>query len=643
MTAASKPFSSGQKWAIAVGVCLYLAAATLGTLYGSAATYMLLHKKRPAGIEATTMVDFWDAYSGDPQERKKLKLAIVLPAIGLYLLLPLLIVAAGRKQRELHGSARFANRKEVQDAGLMGEGGIVIGKFQGKYLNFTGKQSVVLSAPTRSGKGVGIVVPNLLAWQDSAVVMDIKYENFNLTAGFRAKHGQEVYAWAPFAQDSCTHRWNPLSYIRSDFRHVVGDTLAVAQELYPTSIKGDGATQFFNDSARNLFMGLVLYLVETPELPRTIGEVLRQASGKGKSIKQHLQTVLSERSNSDRPLTDACVDALMRFVSTEDKTLSNILSTLNAPLTIFADPLVDVATSANDFSLLDLRRKRMTVYVCVPPNRLADARVLVNLFFGQLLSLNTNELPEHNPELKHQCLLVLDECTAFGRINILATAIGYLAGYNLRLITVIQAISQLESVYGKDDARTFVTNHALQILYAPREQKDANEYSEMLGTFTQREESKSRTRNHGARGGLSQGTNESSQRRALLLPQEFKELGGDHEVVMLENCKPILADKIRYYTDPVFMPRLLPPPTLPQQDLALHRARLERRTRPITERDDFTLDQIAVDFQGLPKLTDDATDDHLKAFSAGFFNLIGALDFSEGQPSATPSELALAA
>jgi type IV secretion system protein VirD4 len=342
-------------------------------------------------------------------------------------------------------------------------------------------------------------------------------------------------------------------------------------------------------------------------------------------------------------LSDACVDALMRFVSTEEKTLSNILSTLNAPLTIFADPLVDVATSANDFSLLDLRRKRMTVYVCVPPNRLADSRVLVNLFFGQLLSLNTNELPEHNPELKHQCLLVLDECTAFGRINILATAIGYMAGYNLRLITVIQAISQLESVYGKEDARTFVTNHALQILYAPREQKDANEYSEMLGTFTQREESKSRTRNHGARGGLSQGTNESSQKRALLMPQEFKELGSDHEVVMLENCKPILADKIRYYTDPVFMARLMPPPILPQQDLALHKARLERRTRPVTERDDFALDQIAVDFQGLPRLTDDATEDHLKTFSASFFNLIAALDATEDHPTVTTLEPALAA
>ena len=149
-------------------------------------------------------------------------------------------------------------------------------------------------------------------------------------------------------------------------------------------------------------------------------------------------------------------------------------------------------------------------------------------------NLNTAELPEHNPALKHQCLVLLDEFTALGRINILNAAVGYLAGYNLRLVTVIQAVSQLESVYGQHDARTFATNHALQVLYAPREQRDANEYSEMLGTFTQQEKSRGRSSSSGAKGGgSSHSTNESSQRRALLLPQEFKELGVDREVLIL--------------------------------------------------------------------------------------------------------------
>ena len=624
-TAAVSP--TAKRVLIALGVATYLGATAAATVYGSAALYMLFHKQRPAGITAGTMSAFWSEYSADPKERKKLQLALMVPPFVLLLLVPMGIAAATQKRRELHGSARFASAIEVRDAGLLGGQGIIVGKYRDKFLTLPGKQSVMLSAPTRSGKGVGVVVPNLLAWQDSAVVVDIKSENWAITAGFRAAHGQAVYAWAPFAEDGRSHRWNPLSAIRLADRHVVGDTLAIAQVLYPTDVKGSGTEGFFNDTARNLFLGLALYLVETPELPRTIGEILRQSSGQGQPIKQHLQGLMQQRmegcSHPRGPLSDACVDALMRFLSTSDNTLSSILATLNAPLTVFSDPLVDAATSGDDFSVADVRRQRMTVYVCIPPNRLADARVLLNLFFAQLINLNTAELPEHNPALKHQCLVLLDEFTALGRINILNAAVGYLAGYNLRLVTVIQAVSQLESVYGQHDARTFATNHALQVLYAPREQRDANEYSEMLGTFTQQEKSRGRSSSSGAKGGgSSQSTNESSQRRALLLPQEFKELGVDREVLILENCKPILADKIRYYTDPVFMERLMPPPDLPELDLATHRARVEHRVRLAGDDEEFGLDQIAVDFHGLPHLDADASPEQVQSFVTGFFEAL---------------------
>ena len=624
-TAAVSP--TAKRVLIALGVATYLGATAAATVYGSAALYMLFHKQRPSGITAGTMSAFWSEYSPDPKERKKLQLALMIPPFVLLLLVPMGIAAATQKRRELHGSARFASAIEVRDAGLLGGQGIIVGKYRDKFLTLPGKQSVMLSAPTRSGKGVGVVVPNLLAWRDSAVVVDIKSENWAITAGFRAAHGQAVYAWAPFAEDGRSHRWNPLSAIRLADRHVVGDTLAIAQVLYPTDVKGSGTEGFFNDTARNLFLGLALYLVETPELPRTIGEILRQSSGQGQPIKQHLQGLMQQRmeacSHPRGPLSDACVDALMRFLSTSDNTLSSILATLNAPLTVFSDPLVDAATSGDDFSVADVRRQRMTVYVCIPPNRLADARVLLNLFFAQLINLNTAELPEHNPALKHQCLVLLDEFTALGRINILNAAVGYLAGYNLRLVTVIQAVSQLESVYGQHDARTFATNHALQVLYAPREQRDANEYSEMLGTFTQQEKSRGRSSSSGAKGGgSSQSTNESSQRRALLLPQEFKELGVDREVLILENCKPILADKIRYYTDPVFMERLMPPPNLPELDLATHRARVEHRVRLAGDDEEFGLDQIAVDFHGLPQLDADASPEQVQSFVAGFFEAL---------------------
>jgi hypothetical protein len=178
--------------------------------------------------------------------------------------------------------------------------------------------------------------------------------------------------------------------------------------------------------------------------------------------------------------------------------------------------------------------------------------------------------------LRFQCLLLLDEMTAIGKIHIIARAVAYMAGYNLRLLSVVQSIAQLESVYGRADARTFLTNHAMQILYAPREQKDANDYSEMLGTFTDHSRSVSRpSAIFGGRGGSSESMSE--QRRPLLLPQELKELGRDKEIIVLENTKPILADRICYWRDPVFASRVSTAPSVPAMNLARFSAQAERR------------------------------------------------------------------
>jgi type IV secretion system protein VirD4 len=256
-----------------------------------------------------------------------------------------------------------------------------------------GQLSVMLSAPTRSGKGVAVVIPNLLNWPDSVVVLDIKGENYDITAGYRAAHGQAVYAFSPFDEDARSHRWNPLTAVRTSPLHRVGDLLTIGQVFFPNDGSGTSSEAFFNDQARNLFLGLGLVLLETPELPRTIGEMLRQSSGKGRSLKDHLSGLITQRREEGNPLSDECVDALQRLLSNSENTLSSVVATFNAPLTIFADAVVDAATSADDFRLDDVRRRRMSVYVRIPPNRLANARPLLNLFFSQLVSLNTQACP----------------------------------------------------------------------------------------------------------------------------------------------------------------------------------------------------------------------------------------------------------
>jgi type IV secretion system protein VirD4 len=627
-TVAALPFSAwptGRKVAASVFAVVGYVALACAAVYLAGVLFLLLNKANPKQAQFASIVHYWDLYADDAQLRKKLQLAIGVSGIGLLILLPAGLVAAARPRRALHGDARFASPVEVDRAGLTGgngQPGILIGRHRGKFLSLPGQLSVMLSAPTRSGKGVGVVIPNLLNWPDSVVVLDIKGENYDITAGYRAAHGQAVYAFSPFDEDARSHRWNPLTAVRASPLHRVGDLLTIGQVFFPNDGGGTSSEAFFNDQARNLFLGLGLVLLETPSLPRTIGEMLRQSSGKGRSLKDHLSGLITQRREDGNPLSDECTDALQRLLSNSENTLSSVVATFNAPLTIFADAVVDAATSADDFRLEDVRRRRMSVYVRIPPNRLANARPLLNLFFAQLVSLNTQALPQQDPTLKVQCLLVNDEFTAMGRVGVITTAAAFLAGYNLRLLTVVQAMSQLDAVYGDKEARTFATNHGLQILYAPREQRDADEYSAMLGHFTERATSRGRSRSFSGHGSSTVSRNESEQRRALLLPQEFKELGSERLVVIFENCKPILGEKIRYYRDKAFTSRLLPAPAVPRMKMDLHLARVQERWRyaddELAPGEGLDIEQLAHDMSRLPELADKSPEEIAEAVFAVF-------------------------
>ncbi|MCX2865360.1 type IV secretory system conjugative DNA transfer family protein [Paucibacter sp. PLA-PC-4] len=605
-------WSTSRKVVATVFALAGYAALACAAAYLSGALFLLLNRANPAQARLTSIASYWQLYADDPTLRKKLQVSMALCAGGLLVLLPAAMWSTLRMRRPLHGNARFATAQEIQSAGLTTTGGpgILVGRHRGKFLSLHGQLSVMLSAPTRSGKGAGVVIPNLLNWPDSVVVLDIKGENYAVTAGYRGAHGQTVYAFSPFDEEARSHRWNPLTAVRTSELHRVGDLLGIAQAFYPNDGSGTSSEAFFNDQARNLFLGLGLLLLETPSLQRTIGEMLRQSSGKGRSLKHHLTDTIEQRREGQHPLSDECVDALQRLLSSSEATLSSIVATFNAPLTIFADAVVDAATSGDDFHVEDVRRTRHSIYVRIPPHRLASARPLLSLFFSQLVSLNTRRLPEQDSTLRYQCLLVNDEFTAMGRVPIITSSAAFLAGYNLRLLTVVQAMSQLDAVYGDKEARSFATNHGLQILFAPREQRDANEYSEMLGHFTERATSHGRSRSFSGKGQTTVSRNDSEQRRALLLPQEFKELGSERLVIIMEGCKPILGDKIRYYREPVFQQRLQPPPVVPALDMDLHLARLQQRWR---EADDelapgerLRFDELAYDISKLPPLEGDA-------------------------------------
>ncbi len=484
-----------------------------------------------------------------------------LPSLA-YLALLVLILKPARKS--LHGDARFANVGDLARVGMLKPSidGIVVGRFDGKLVRLGGQQFVIVAAPTRSGKGVGIVIPNLLDYRESMVVLDIKQENFDLTSGWRASQGQEVFLFNPFAEDRRTHRWNPLTYVSNDPAFRISDLMSIAAMLYP-----DGADdqKFWVSQARNAFMAISLYLFENRDHEQqsgfaaaqapTLGAVYRLSSGDGTDLKTYLHS-LSRRHF----LGANARAAFANLLSQADETFASIMGTFKEPLNAWINPVLDAATSGDDFLLTDLRRKRMTIYIGIQPNKLRESRLIVNLFFSQVINLNTRDLPHSNPQLKHQCLLLMDEFTSIGKVDILASAVGFLAGYNMRLLPVIQSMAQLDATYGKDVSRAIITNHALQVIYSPREQQDANDYSEMLGYTT--------IRRHTVTRGREFSRTESEERRALMLPQELKAMGFDKEVFLYEGIPhPVMCDKIKYYQDRYFTSRLLPKIEVPRLDV----------------------------------------------------------------------------
>ena len=568
------------KIARTVFILLGIAIVIIGIPSASGVTFLHVNGADPALAGPFSIIEYWKLYAHSSE--KFVRVSVQLCAIGPWALLAGFIgwAVIAKQNRPLHGAARFANTAEIRKAGLLDPKGgldktILVGKKNGRYLTYGGYQFVILAAPTRSGKGVGIVVPNCLNYSDSLVVLDIKGENFDITSGFRAKHGQKVYLFAPFDEAGVTHRYNPLEYISDDPAQRLGDIDAIGTALYSGGNQND---KFWSENAKDLFRGLCLFVLERKDLPKTFGEILRQASGKGKPLKEYIFEELKKAQDTGHPFSNACIDCLNRVLSNSENTLAGIVATFGTPLLIFQNPRVDLATSANDFNLREVRRERMSIYFKMPPNKLKEGSVLVNLFFDQLLNLNTRVLPSQDKTLKQQCLVLLDEMTSIGKVAMIAQAVSYMAGYNMRLLTIIQNKSQLEDVYGKAGALTLLSNHALMVMYAPSPtvQSDAQEYSEMLGYETV----KSRSRTSSMQ---SSSTSTSDQRRALMLPQEIRELGQTREIVSLENCKPILCDKIRYYEDPDFTCRAhLPPPSIPKQDIDTFIAKIENRTRPMT-------------------------------------------------------------
>ncbi len=454
----------------------------------------------------------------------------------------------------LHGAARWASESEIIAAGLRAKQGIILGRKGGRLLVFGGPEHVMLHAPTRSGKGVGVVIPNLLTWPDSVVVLDVKQENWEATAGFRATHGQEMILFDPLGTKGRTARFNPLGHIdRTDPTVVLDELQKLSVMLFPAPDRTD---PFWAEAARTGFIGVGAYIAETPELTFSLGQIHSELTHG--DPKTRLPSIVAARASTGRPLSFGCGSALADFCSASDNTFAGVKQTITARMGLWLNPRVRAATDASDFDLRALRTRRMSLYLGVTPDNLLRVAPLYNLLLQQLVDLNTRERPAQG---RHpvQVLMLLDEFARLGHASVIAHGFSYVAGYGLRLLPVLQSPAQLRAEYGPDLAEEIMANCGVEIAFAPKELKVAQDLSERLGSWTY----PSRARSRPAL--LSSGrwsTTESDQRRPLMLPQELMLMPSDNLLVFKAGLPPVRGRKIAYWREKAFTVRVVPPPSV---------------------------------------------------------------------------------
>ena len=291
--------------------------------------------------------------------------------------------------QKLHGEARWARIGEVRKAKRLEDAGILLGRINGKFMRFGGTEHVLLEAPTRAGKGVGVVIPNLLQWPDSVVVLDVKQENWAATAGFRMTNlRQQTLLFNPLDAHGRTCRYNPLAYInRRDQVEVVNELQKISVMLFPLPLQGE---TFWAESARTAFLGVAAYVAATVDdgddaLPFTIGEIYRQfAAG---DAQKRFPKIISQREREGKPLSGACVSALRDWIMASANTFTSTRQSVTAKINLWLNPYVDAATAVSDFDLREFRDKRISLYLGVSPDDLDRVAPIYGLLFQQLIDL----------------------------------------------------------------------------------------------------------------------------------------------------------------------------------------------------------------------------------------------------------------
>ena len=432
-------------------------------------------------------------------------------------------------------SARFGKRKELSQGGLNHKRGLIVAKVNGKPLRFNKPGHLITISKTRGGKGVSCVIPNLLDHPGSVFCVDIKGENYDITAGKRSEFTR-VFCLAPF--ESVSSHFNPLDFIRLGADEIDDASLIATLVVVPGEASIDG---FWDQEARTLLTGLILYVVRhKPKEQRTLAEVRRLVT----LGQEDFDTCLDAMQNSPHLWIRRAASA---FSQKTEKERSAVISTAQSHTKVFDSPRLAKITATSDFKLEDLKHQAMSIYLNIPPHQLAVYRPYLRLMVGLAQAAMTRD--KHAPV--HPVLFLLDEFPSLGKMPV--NGFAYLAGYGVILWIFTQSIGQLEAIYGKL-AEGILSNCAITLVWslAPADIKTAEHVSKTLGEKMVTTYSESRSQRH--RFGIAKGysDNRSHRTRRLLTADEILCLPEQTALLFVSGMRPFLVNRIIYYKDTFF-------------------------------------------------------------------------------------------
>lgn len=478
---------------------------------------------------------------------------IVLGVFAWLLRAPLIDWRPFKKKESVHGNAKWASEKDIIKAGLRSKKGMLLGRdIKGKLLVADGFQHTLLFAPTGSGKGVGFVIPNLLFWQDSVVVHDIKLENYELTSGWRSQElGQQTFVWNPADPDGMSHCYNPIDWISRKPGQMVDDVQKIANLILPEQ-------EFWENEARSLFVGIVMYLLVADDKKKSFGEVVRTM--RSEDVVYNLAVVMDTIGKKLHPVSYMNIAS---FLQKAEKERSGVVSTMNSKLELWANPLIDTATASSDFNFMEFKRKATTVYVGVTPDNLKRLQPLLQVFYQQATEFLSRRIP--TKEDVYGVMFMMDEFPTLGKMEQFMAGIAYFRGYKVRLFLIVQDTEQLKGIYEDHGMNSFLSNATYRVTFSANNVETAELISKMVGNKTVEQVSANRPKFFDLNP-ATRSLHVSHTQRALLLPQEVIGLDRDLQILLIESSPPIKSKKIKYYKDSFFNKRLLPPIEVPQQE-----------------------------------------------------------------------------